>query len=82
MQEDLHPVMVIIHLGGFATGSAMLYGDYDDIAANFVSKGIVVVVIQYRLGVHGKRHSGDVNANLFAQKVWAWTCGLGNLSWV
>ncbi|KAH7710461.1 GES-1 protein [Aphelenchoides avenae] len=57
--EDLHPVMVIIHLGGFATGSAMLYGDYDDIAANFVSKGIVVVVIQYRLGVHGFASTGN-----------------------
>lgn len=45
--------MVIKHFGGFATGSATLYGDCDDIAKNFVSKGIVVVVIQYRLGVHG-----------------------------
>lgn len=46
--------MVIIHFGGLATGSARLYADYDDIATSFVSQGLVVGVIQYRLGVHGK----------------------------
>lgn len=45
--------MVIIHGGGFVFGSALAYRDYYDISDNFISKGIVVVTIQYRLGVEG-----------------------------
>lgn len=44
------PVMVFIHGGGFmeGSGSALLYGpDY------LVSKGIVLVTLNYRLNVHG-----------------------------
>ncbi|KAH7711700.1 GES-1 protein [Aphelenchoides avenae] len=54
-----HPVMVIIHGGGFVFGSALAYRDYYDIADNFLSKGIVVVTIQYRLGVEGFASTGD-----------------------
>lgn len=53
LQNGPYPVMVLVHGGGFAFGSAMYYRDYQDIAENFVSKGIVVVAIQYRLGVYG-----------------------------
>lgn len=45
--------MVIIHGGGFMAGSARMYRDYGDISDSFVSKGIVVVVIQYRLSLYG-----------------------------
>ncbi|KAH7711698.1 CRE-GES-1 protein [Aphelenchoides avenae] len=58
-KSTIHPVMVIIHGGGFAFGSAMHYRDSADLGNSFVSKGIVVVAIQYRLGVYGFASTGD-----------------------
>lgn len=49
--------MVIDHGGSFVFGSALAYRDYEDITDNFLSKGIVVVTIQYRLGVEGNQTS-------------------------
>uniref|UniRef100_A0A914E3R7 Carboxylesterase type B domain-containing protein n=1 Tax=Acrobeloides nanus TaxID=290746 RepID=A0A914E3R7_9BILA len=49
--ED-RPVLVWIHGGRFASGGAAKYG-YKMLAENFVSKGIVVVTIQYRLASFG-----------------------------
>ncbi|KAH7709565.1 CRE-GES-1 protein [Aphelenchoides avenae] len=58
-KKEPSPVMVIIHGGGFMTGSARMYRDYGDISDSFVSKGIVVVVIQYRLSLYGFGYVGD-----------------------
>ena len=44
-----YPVMVWIHGGAFATGSARIYAD----PSALVSKGVIVVAIQYRLGALG-----------------------------
>ncbi|KAI1711722.1 carboxylesterase family domain-containing protein [Ditylenchus destructor] len=52
------PVLVFIHGGGFTSGSAKMYG-YVPFAANFVSRGIVVVTVQYRLGMFGLFSTGD-----------------------
>ena len=46
-------MLVWIHGGRFASGGAAKYG-YKMLAENFVSKGIVVVTIQYRLASFGK----------------------------
>jgi para-nitrobenzyl esterase len=43
------PVMVWIHGGAFATGGARIYSD----PSALVSKGVIVVAIQYRLGAMG-----------------------------
>ncbi len=46
-------MLVWIHGGGYAIGGAELYG-YKTIVEQFVSKGLVVVSIQYRLGPLGQ----------------------------
>ncbi|KAH7725075.1 CBN-GES-1 protein [Aphelenchoides avenae] len=58
-KAESYPVMVIIHGGGFVTGSAHMYRDYNDLAESYVSKGIVVVTIQHRLFVHGYASLGS-----------------------
>ena len=52
-QSKTAPVMVFIHGGSFYHGSAFEFG-VDGICRNFVTKGVVVVVVQYRLGLFGK----------------------------
>jgi len=58
------PVMVWIHGGGFMTGSGKL--DTESVLRNLVSKGVIVVSMNYRLGalgqfsfhgIHSCRHS-------------------------
>ncbi|GMR51574.1 hypothetical protein PMAYCL1PPCAC_21769, partial [Pristionchus mayeri] len=48
----LKPVLFYIHGGGFEIGNAGMYG-YEEFAKLYVSEGIVVVTIQYRVGVMG-----------------------------
>lgn len=45
-------VMLWIHGGAYCVGTARLYG-YTGIVNNFVSRDIIVVTIQYRLGPYG-----------------------------
>uniref|UniRef100_A0A914P4Z3 Carboxylesterase type B domain-containing protein n=1 Tax=Panagrolaimus davidi TaxID=227884 RepID=A0A914P4Z3_9BILA len=59
------PIMFFVHGGGFIIGDTRLY-DYKNISDNIVSQGIIVVVIQYRLGPFGFFSSNDssIPANL------------------
>lgn len=52
-KEEMFPVLVLIHGGAFMVGSSRQFMDHKEIGAKFVSQGIVVVSIQYRLGVLG-----------------------------
>ncbi|KAJ7716032.1 Alpha/Beta hydrolase protein [Mycena olivaceomarginata] len=61
--EDL-PVLVWIHGGGYVAGRASLYDGEDVI--NQSNRGIVVVIIQYRLGIFVKKN-GALNAGLLDQ---------------
>uniref|UniRef100_A0A7E4V9C5 Carboxylic ester hydrolase n=1 Tax=Panagrellus redivivus TaxID=6233 RepID=A0A7E4V9C5_PANRE len=56
--NELYPVAVWIHGGGFMFGDTQSYG-YEGFAKNLVNKGIVVVSIQYRLGAFGWFSLGD-----------------------
>ncbi|KAI1715061.1 carboxylesterase family domain-containing protein [Ditylenchus destructor] len=50
--SELLPVLIFIHGGGFNLGGAFVEG-YQNFSNNFVSQGIIVVTIQYRLGILG-----------------------------
>ncbi|KAF8371844.1 hypothetical protein PRIPAC_78273, partial [Pristionchus pacificus] len=52
------PVMIFIHGGGFETGEARTYGD-ENICENIVTRGVVFVTIQYRVGYLGFFTTGD-----------------------
>jgi carboxylesterase type B len=56
---DDYPVLFIIHGGGYEYGSALRYSDHKQLIRKFVSKGIVIVTIQYRLGLFGFASTGD-----------------------
>ncbi|GMT36518.1 hypothetical protein PFISCL1PPCAC_27815 [Pristionchus fissidentatus] len=58
LKDDKYPVMVWIHGGGFTCGSTKAYGDVG-ICDGLVRHGIVVVTVQYRLGVAGFFSTGD-----------------------
>uniref|UniRef100_A0AC34FCH7 Carboxylic ester hydrolase n=1 Tax=Panagrolaimus sp. ES5 TaxID=591445 RepID=A0AC34FCH7_9BILA len=53
-----YPVLFFIHGGGFIGGSAKFHG-YEALTNHFVSNGIIVVTIQYRLGPLGFMAWGD-----------------------
>ncbi|PIO62193.1 Carboxylesterase, partial [Teladorsagia circumcincta] len=52
------PVMVFIHGGGFVSDSSIKYGDVG-ICQHLCTKDVVVVTIQYRLGLLGFFSTGD-----------------------
>uniref|UniRef100_A0A914X587 Carboxylic ester hydrolase n=1 Tax=Plectus sambesii TaxID=2011161 RepID=A0A914X587_9BILA len=53
-----YPVMIYVHGGGYNIGSTFEYG-YESLVRNFVSRGVVVVTIQYRMGPLGFFSTGD-----------------------
>ncbi|CAD5223852.1 unnamed protein product [Bursaphelenchus okinawaensis] len=53
-----YPVLFWIHPGGYCIGSASWFS-YESIAENFVSRGIIVVTVNYRLGFLGFAATGD-----------------------
>ncbi|KAE9548269.1 hypothetical protein FO519_008517 [Halicephalobus sp. NKZ332] len=57
---DGYPVLVWIHGGGFQHGSAVGHG-FEVLSESFVSKGVIVVSVQYRLGPLGFAAWGDDN---------------------
>ncbi|XP_050691514.1 juvenile hormone esterase-like isoform X1 [Eriocheir sinensis] len=56
--DYLMPVMVYIHGGAYFTGGSKLFQGYQE----FVARGVVVVVIQYRLGLFGFLSTEDAEA--------------------
>lgn len=50
---EKYPVLVWVHGGGWVAGGAVSHG-YSGLANRFVTHGIVVVTIQYRLGPLGE----------------------------
>uniref|UniRef100_A0A7E4VXK4 COesterase domain-containing protein n=1 Tax=Panagrellus redivivus TaxID=6233 RepID=A0A7E4VXK4_PANRE len=56
-----HPVLMYIHGGGFCFGDCIRAG-FDKYVKNFVSRGIVVVSITYRVGLYGFFSTGDAVA--------------------
>ena len=72
------PVMVYIHGGGFTAGAAD--GFYD--AARFARKGVVAVVIQYRLGPPGFLHGSGLFDGEFCADNRAFLDQLCALRWV
>ncbi|KIL64433.1 hypothetical protein M378DRAFT_11449 [Amanita muscaria Koide BX008] len=71
--DDLLPVMFWIHGGGYIGGSSSLY--YGDHLIQEAGGRLVVVSIQYRLGVFGflsgkaVKQGGDLNAGLLDQQL-------------
>lgn len=51
-------VLVLVHGGGFAGGASNDYAE-EDVVLNLVSRGIVVVTLNYRLGLFGFMLSDD-----------------------
>uniref|UniRef100_A0A0N5BN28 Carboxylic ester hydrolase n=1 Tax=Strongyloides papillosus TaxID=174720 RepID=A0A0N5BN28_STREA len=56
--NKLLPVLVWIHGGGYAVGSSNLY-NYKNLINSFANKEIIVVTINYRLGILGFPSLGD-----------------------
>uniref|UniRef100_A0A0N5AA55 Carboxylic ester hydrolase n=1 Tax=Syphacia muris TaxID=451379 RepID=A0A0N5AA55_9BILA len=60
-QPSGRAVMVFIHGGGFVTHSSANYGD-ENICRHLCTKEVIVVTIQYRLGIFGFLATGDSNS--------------------
>uniref|UniRef100_A0A914NEQ2 Carboxylic ester hydrolase n=1 Tax=Meloidogyne incognita TaxID=6306 RepID=A0A914NEQ2_MELIC len=56
---QLYPILFIIHGGGFEVGSSHEYHNYTEIGKKFVSQGIIVISIHYRLGWIGFGSTGN-----------------------
>lgn len=72
------PVMVFIHGGGFASGAANEIYD----ASPFAKKGVVAVVIQYRLGPPGFLHAQGLFDGEFCTNNRAFLDQICALKWV
>ncbi|GMR61138.1 hypothetical protein PMAYCL1PPCAC_31333, partial [Pristionchus mayeri] len=58
LKDEKYPVMVFIHGGGYACGSVKAYGD-KRICEGLVRHGVLVITVQYRLGILGFFSTGD-----------------------
>ncbi|GMT02532.1 hypothetical protein PENTCL1PPCAC_24706, partial [Pristionchus entomophagus] len=58
LKDRKYPVMVYVHGGGFACGSIKMFGD-QGICRGLVRQGVIVVLVQYRLGILGFFSTGD-----------------------
>ncbi|VDM68044.1 unnamed protein product [Strongylus vulgaris] len=56
--EGGYPILVWVHGGGYEIGSASLYG-YKGFADIYIPHDLIVVTIQYRVGVYGFFSTGD-----------------------
>ncbi|GMS91542.1 hypothetical protein PENTCL1PPCAC_13717, partial [Pristionchus entomophagus] len=56
--EGGFPVMVFVHGGAFELGDAIAYGDID-LCENIVTRDVIFVTIQYRVGYLGFMTTGD-----------------------
>ncbi|CEF63325.1 Carboxylesterase, type B domain-containing protein [Strongyloides ratti] len=56
--NELLPVLVWIHGGGYSVGSSNLY-NYKNLIDSFANQDIIVVSINYRLGIFGFSSFGD-----------------------
>uniref|UniRef100_A0A8C4WLB2 Carboxylic ester hydrolase n=1 Tax=Gopherus evgoodei TaxID=1825980 RepID=A0A8C4WLB2_9SAUR len=72
--KDMLPVMVWIHGGGLVTGAASTY----DGSALSAFENVVVVTIQYRLGILGYFSSGDEHA----RGNWGYLDQVAALQWI
>uniref|UniRef100_A0A914QIF1 Carboxylic ester hydrolase n=1 Tax=Panagrolaimus davidi TaxID=227884 RepID=A0A914QIF1_9BILA len=61
VENKKYPVMIYIHGGGFVMDSAVKY-HYSKICRNIVSKDVIFVTIQYRLGYLGFLTTNDETA--------------------
>jgi len=61
--QQLRPMLVFIHGGGFNLGGTFAEG-YKTLSENFVSRGLVVVNLQYRLNFFGFFTDGVPNGSL------------------
>jgi carboxylesterase type B len=52
MTQQSFPVYIYIHGGGYQAGSGYLV--YPELSENFLSTGVIVVSINYRLNAFGK----------------------------
>uniref|UniRef100_A0AC35G0N3 Carboxylesterase type B domain-containing protein n=1 Tax=Panagrolaimus sp. PS1159 TaxID=55785 RepID=A0AC35G0N3_9BILA len=55
-----YPIMFFVYGGSFIVGDSKTYG-YKIISENIVERGIIVVIIQYRLGPFGFFSTDDPN---------------------
>uniref|UniRef100_A0A7E4W5W0 Carboxylic ester hydrolase n=1 Tax=Panagrellus redivivus TaxID=6233 RepID=A0A7E4W5W0_PANRE len=57
-KKDKRAVLVYIHGGGFNFGDCIRAG-FDKYVTNFVSRGVIVVTMSYRVGLYGFFSTGD-----------------------
>nr|CAD2133453.1 unnamed protein product [Meloidogyne enterolobii] len=62
--ENLLPILVLVYTGGFETQSMRRYKDFEDIGKKYLSKGILVIAVQFRIGFLGFSSIGNPHQQL------------------
>ena len=47
------PILVLFYTAGFQSQSMRRYKDFEDIGKKYLSRGIIVVAVQFRIGFFG-----------------------------